>query len=49
MARQDIRSGDGICVIDPHGDLVEGILQYVPKERARDVVYFDAGNEERPM
>jgi hypothetical protein len=49
MARQDIWSGDGICVIDPHWDLVEDILQYVPKERARDVVYFDAGNEERPM
>lgn len=49
MARQDIWSGDGLCVIDPHGDLVEDILQYVPKERARDVVYFDAGNEARPM
>lgn len=49
MARQDIWSKDGLCVIDPHGDLVEDILQYVPKERARDVVYFDAGNEERPM
>lgn len=49
MARQDIRTGDGLCVIDPHGDLVEDILQYVPKERARDVVYFDAGNEARPM
>lgn len=49
MARQDIWSKDGLCVIDPHGDLVEDILQYVPKERARDVVYFDAWNEERPM
>jgi hypothetical protein len=49
MARQDIWSGDGVCVIDPHGDLVEDILQYVPKERARDVIYFDAGNEARPM
>lgn len=49
MARQDIWSGDWLCVIDPHGDLVEDILQYVPKERARDVVYFDAWNEARPM
>ena len=49
MARQDIWNGDGICVIDPHGDLVEDILQYVPKERAKDVIYFDAGNDERPM
>lgn len=49
LARQDIWNGDGCCVIDPHGDLVDSILQYIPKERARDVVYFDAGNEERPM
>lgn len=49
MVRQDIWAGNGCCVIDPHGDLVESILQYIPKERAKDVVYFDAGNEERPM
>lgn len=49
LARQDIRAGDGVCVVDPHGDLVESILEYIPKERAKDVIYFDAGNEERPM
>lgn len=49
LARQDIRNGDGVCVIDPHGDLVEDILEYVPKERAKDIVFFDAWDEERPM
>lgn len=49
MARQDIRNGDGVCVIDPHGDLVDDILTYVPKERAKDVIYFDPSDEERPM
>ncbi len=49
MARQDIWSGDGVCVIDPHGDLIEDILQYVPKERARDVIVFDPADLERPM
>lgn len=49
LARQDIWWGAGVCVIDPHGDLVESILQYIPKHRAKDVIYFDAGNEERPM
>ena len=49
LARQDIWAGAGVCVIDPHGDLVEDIMKYIPKERAKDVVYFDAGNEERPM
>ncbi len=49
LARQDMWNWDGICVIDPHGDLVEDLLKYVPKERAKDVIFFDAGDEERPM
>ena len=49
LARQDIWNGDGICLIDPHGDLAEDMLAYIPKERAKDVVYFEAWDEERPM
>jgi len=49
IARQDIRNGDGICVIDPHGDLAEDMLEYIPKEKAKDVIFFDAGNEDRPI
>lgn len=49
MARQDIQNGDGVCVVDPHGDLVEEILQFVPKERAKDVIVFDPADTERPM
>lgn len=49
IARQDIKNGDGVCVIDPHGDLIEEILHYVPKERARDIVVFDPSDQERPM
>jgi len=49
LARQDVRNGDGICVIDPHGDLVEDILAYIPKERAQDVIIFDPSDTERPM
>lgn len=49
MARQDIWNGDGVCVIDPHGDLVEDILTYVPKERAKDVIVFNPSDQERPM
>lgn len=49
VARQDVRNGDGICVIDPHGDLVEDVLSFVPKERAKDVVLFDPSDDERPM
>ena len=49
IARQDIWNGDWLCLIDPHGDLAEDMLAYIPKERAKDIVYFDAGDEERPM
>ena len=49
MARQDIANGDGVCLIDPHGDLVEDTLQTVPKERAKDIVLFDPADIERPM
>jgi len=49
LARQDVWNGDGICVIDPHGDLVEDVLAFVPKERAKDVIIFDPSDTERPM
>ena len=49
MARQDARNGDGFCMIDPHGDLVESVMNYIPASRAKDIIYFDAGNESRPM
>lgn len=49
LARQDARNGDGFCVIDPHGDLVEEILSYIPASRAKDVIYFDAWNADRPI
>ena len=49
MARQDIINGDGVCVVDPHGDLVEDILSYIPKERAKDVIVFNPADIERPM
>ncbi|MFA6991691.1 MAG: type IV secretion system DNA-binding domain-containing protein [Candidatus Gracilibacteria bacterium] len=49
MARQDIKNGEGVCVIDPHGDLIEDILNYIPKERAKDVIIFDPADMDRPM
>ncbi len=49
MAIQDIKNGEGVCVIDPHGDLVEGILEHIPKERAEDVILFEPFDVERPM
>lgn len=49
MAVQDIKNGEGVCVVDPHGSLVEDILASIPKERAEDVVLFDASDIERPI
>jgi hypothetical protein len=49
MAIQDIRNGEGICIVDPHGDLVEDVLQYIPKERAEDVIIFEPADMERPL
>ena len=49
MAIQDIRAGHGVCVIDPHGDLIDNIIKYIPASRAEDVIYFDPSDTERPM
>jgi len=49
MIEQDIKSGKGVCFIDPHGSDVEKILGMIPPERAEDVIYFNPGDTERPM
>jgi hypothetical protein len=49
IAVSDIRAGDGVAVIDPHGPLVEDILEYIPDERVEDVIYFNATDTERPV
>jgi hypothetical protein len=49
MAINDLKNGEGLCVIDPHGDLVETLLDYIPSNRINDVVYFDPGDTERTI
>jgi type IV secretory pathway TraG/TraD family ATPase VirD4 len=49
LARQDLWNGNGLCVIDPHGDLVEDVLAFTPKERAQDMIIFDPSDYERPL
>src|SRR3989344_3713728 len=44
MIVQDIKNGEGVAVIDPHGELIEKVLELVPRERAEDVIYFDPGD-----
>ena len=49
MARQDFHNGKGICVVDPHGSLVEDLFPYIPRSRADDIIYFNPADTERPM
>ena len=49
MIRQDIQNGEGVGVIDPHGDLVEDTLANIPKERMEDVVLFEPFDLDRPV
>ncbi len=48
MIRQDIERGEGVGVVDPHGDLIEDTLANIPKERIDDVVLFEPFDRERP-
>ena len=46
---EDIAAGQGLAIIDPHGELAENALGFVPKERLDDVIYFNPGDLARPM
>ncbi len=49
MINQDLKNGKGLCVIDPHGELIENILPIIPKERIKDVVYFNPDDISYPV
>lgn len=49
MILNDIKAGHGVCFIDPHGDGANDIIARIPKERAEDVIIFDASDTERPL
>ncbi|MDE2021671.1 MAG: type IV secretion system DNA-binding domain-containing protein [Patescibacteria group bacterium] len=48
MMIQDMRRGHGVALIDPHGDLVEDLLNFVPRERTNEVVYLNPADTEHP-
>src|SRR3989338_390299 len=49
MAIQDIEAGHGLAFIDPHGDPVVDLLEFIPKERIKDVIYIDPGDLAFPI
>jgi CxxC-x17-CxxC domain-containing protein len=49
MAIQDIQRGEGIGIVDPHGEFAEKMLKFVPENRVKDVVYFCPHDTDWPM
>lgn len=49
MAIQDVRNGEGIAFIDPHGATADRIMEYIPEDRIKDVVYFAPFDMEHPV
>lgn len=49
MITQDITHGKGFCLIDPHGDLAETILSYIPMDRIDDLIYFNPDDLKYPI
>ena len=44
MIISDMRAGNGLCLLDPHGELVDDLLEYIPSNRINDVILFDVGD-----
>lgn len=49
LIADDIKAHKGVCVIDPHGDLVQNLFYHVPKDRIEDVVYFSPSDMQFPI
>lgn len=49
MAIQDIQNGEGLCFIDPHGGTAEKLLDFIPEERIKDVLYFAPHDLQYPI
>src|SRR3989454_989567 len=49
LIAQDLAAGEGLALLDPHGDLAEAVLAYVPRARTNDLVYINPADIERPI
>jgi len=49
MVISDINEGNGLALIDPHGDMAEGVLSFLPKRKIKDVIYFNPADIEYPI
>lgn len=49
IAYQDMLSGDGLCVLDPHGEMIDWLLERIPKNRENDVILFNPADTDWPV
>jgi type IV secretory pathway TraG/TraD family ATPase VirD4 len=49
LIRSDIFFNHGLCVVDPHGDLIQSLMEFIPQERINDVVLINPGDREFPI
>ncbi len=49
MVKSDMEAGNGLCLLDPHGDLVDTVLEHVPTSRINDVILFDVSDTDFPI
>lgn len=49
MIKQDMDSGHGLCVLDPHGDLIDDVIRHIPDSRIDDVIVFDPSDADFPV
>jgi len=49
LIKNDMEAGHGVCVIDPHGDLIENVIPFIPENRVKDVIYFNPADEGWPI
>ncbi len=49
MVKSDVEAGNGLCLLDPHGDLVDTVLEHIPTNRINDVILFDVSDTDFPI
>jgi excisionase family DNA binding protein len=49
LIKQDLEDSQGLCVIDPHGDLIDSVIEQIPEHRIKDVILFDPADSEFPI